>query len=258
MLQFDETTAALLEDAYQGSDFAMRRRANFDALGARRGETVLDLGCGNGLLTLDLSRAVGPQGQAIGIDPSAAMLDAARARCAGRGNTRLIEAGAQALPLDDASLDRAVSLQVFEYFNDCAGPLAELHRCLRPGGRLVLGDMHFGTLAWFSDDPGRMDRMRRAWDRHVADPALPARLPAHLHDAGFRGVEMAPLTFCDTVLRPDGLARMMIHLMTAYAVQNGHVERPEAEAWAAEQGDLARAGRFFFALTHFVCTATRR
>lgn len=257
MLQFNEDTARILEDAYQGADTTRRRRASFDALAPAPGDRVLDLGCGNGLLTLDLSRAVGDTGHVLGLDPSADMLDLARARCSDRGNVAFLEGHAEALPCDENSLDGAVSLQVFEYFDDMRPPLAELSRALKPGGRLVIGDMHFDTLTWHSDQPARMAEMCRIWDRHLACRDVPARLPALLAEAGFRAGSTTPLAFCDTQLRPDGLAAMMICLMTAYAVQTGALPEPEAQAWAQEQQELACAGRFFFSLTHFVCQAQK-
>jgi SAM-dependent methyltransferase len=208
-------------------------------------------------MTLDLSRAVGADGTVTGIDPSDAMLASARQRCAGRGNVTLLEGSADALPLPDAGLDGAVSLQVFEYVADIPAALAELARVLRPGGRLVIGDMHFGTIAWHSADPDRMARMLASWDRHVVDRALPATLPASMRAAGFDVLDVLPFNSCDVVLRPDGLAAMMLILVRNYAVANGHVPEEEARAWEAEQRALARDGRFFFSLTHFVTVARR-
>ncbi|MDF0599962.1 methyltransferase domain-containing protein [Psychromarinibacter sp. C21-152] len=257
MLQFDDSTARILEDAYQWADFTRRRRANFDALAAQPGQTVLDLGCGNGLLTEDLSRAVGDAGRVHGVDPSAAMLQSARVRLAGRENVTLAEGTAAALPLADGSLDGAVSVQVFEYVDDVPAALAELHRALRPGGRLVIGDMHFGTYAWRSDDPDRMRRMQAAWDRHLVHPDLPERLPEDLARAGFTVRESIPVTLTDRHYRPDSLVRMMIILMTRYAIAQELLPEAEVRAWADEQAALAEAGRFFFSLTHFVTVAER-
>ncbi len=258
MLKFDETTAHLLEEAYQGADVMRRRRANFDALGPIAGDHVLDLGCGNGLLTLELARAVGPSGHVTGIDRSAAMLAAARDRCAGRGNISLIEGVADALALETGRIDRAVVLQVMEYFSDRRASLLELHRVLRPGGRLAIGDIHWDTLAWHSADMKRMARMIEIWDGHLAERRLPALLPTELRDCGFRVEDMQPLTLCDITLRPDGIARMMMVLMRNYAIKTGGLSEPQAEAWYQEQQDLAAAGQFFFSITHFVTTATAR
>ncbi|SDD16027.1 methyltransferase domain-containing protein [Ruegeria marina] len=257
MLKFGHDTARVLEDAYQGADITRRRRASFDTLAPAPGERLLDLGCGNGLLTLDLARAVGDSGHVLGLDPSPDMLDLARARCAGRGNVGFEQGRAETLPFADASLDGAVSLQVFEYFDDMRPPLCELFRVLKPGGRLVIGDMHWDTLTWHSDEPARMAEMCRIWDRHVACRDVPARLPAVLTEVGFRLFAVTPVPFSDTQLRPDGLAAMMIRLMTGYAVQTGAMTDADAGAWAKEQRDLARDGRFFFSLTHFVCHAQK-
>ncbi|WP_082643624.1 methyltransferase domain-containing protein [Ruegeria denitrificans] len=73
MLKFDAETTRLLEIAYQGAELTRRRQASFDALRPAPGETILDVGCGNGMLTAELARAVGSDGYVIGIDPSADM-----------------------------------------------------------------------------------------------------------------------------------------------------------------------------------------
>ena len=258
MLTFDAETTRILDGAYQGSDITRRRRATFDALAPRPGERILDLGCGPGLLTQELARAVGPGGAVIGLDPSADMRKTAEDRCRAEGHVRILDGTAEAIPLADGHVDRAVSVQVFEYLNDLDGPLAELHRVIRPGGRVVISDMHWDSLVWRSDDPARMDRMIAAWDEHLADRVVPETLPERLATAGFRDIRSIPVPFCDILPRPDGIARMMIILMTGYARENALLPEAEVDAWQAEQEALAEAGRFFFSLTHFVTVAERR
>jgi len=257
MLQFDAETASLLETAYQGADATARRRAVFDDLAPVGGDHVLDLGCGNGLLTRELARAVGPAGRVIGLDPSADMRALALSRCCDQQNVTVRDGAAESLPFDNATIDKAVSVQVFEYLDDLPAVSAELLRVLRPGGRLVVGDAHWDTLAWFSDQPERMARMQDIWDRHLADRIVPARLPAILTDAGYRVDSVRPVTITDTSLRPDGLANMMIILMTNYAIQTEPGSDDMATAWAEEQRRLAAAGRFFFSMTYFSITARK-
>jgi ubiquinone/menaquinone biosynthesis C-methylase UbiE len=80
MLQFDENTAKLLETAYQGADVSRRRRMALDALHLEAGEVVVDIGCGNGFLTQEIARTVGPSARVISVDPNVDMRAPAQAR----------------------------------------------------------------------------------------------------------------------------------------------------------------------------------
>jgi len=118
MLKFDEETTKLLEIAYQGGDVTRRRRKAFDALHLAEGDTVIDIGCGNGLLTEEIARAIGTTGQVIGVDPSEDMRVPASARCAAFPSAQIKDGVADKLPLRDGEADKAVAVQVLEYLSD--------------------------------------------------------------------------------------------------------------------------------------------
>ena len=257
MLQFDETTTRILNTAYQGADFTRRRQASFDALRPLGGETILDIGCGNGMLTAELARAVGEGGRVIGIDSSAAMRAAGIERCRDFACADFVEGDATALPLEDGIADKAASVQVFEYIEDIETAAAEAMRCLRPGGRLVVSDLHLGSFIWYSDDPGRMDTLMKAWDAHFVAGDVPARLPGIIKAQGHEVESVVPVTLTDHTLKPDGIARTMMHLMRSYAVDTGAVAQEVADAWFDEQNALAEVGRFFFSITQFVVSARK-
>ncbi|WP_299731077.1 methyltransferase domain-containing protein [uncultured Tateyamaria sp.] len=162
MLQFDEDTTKLLETAYQGSDVTRRRRKAFDALHLAQGDGVVDIGCGNGLLSEDIARAIGPTGRVIGVDPSTDMRAAANTRCAAYPSVHIQDGLADALPLADGEADKAVAVQVLEYLPDIPAAIREAYRVLRVGGRFVAVDTGCGTLDWFSDHPERMQRVQAA------------------------------------------------------------------------------------------------
>ena len=128
---------------------------------------------------------------------------------------------------------------------------------LRPGGRLVIGDMHWDSWIWHSTEPERMAKMMSAWDDHLADRGVPARLPHMMRQAGYQIETIRPLVLLDTVLRNDGVAMMLLNLMQAYVLQNDLVDEPTARAWADEQRRLAADGCFFFSLVHFVLSGRR-
>ncbi|HYF26824.1 MAG TPA: methyltransferase domain-containing protein, partial [Baekduia sp.] len=201
---------------------------------------------------------VGAQGAVVGVDPAPAMRAMTERRVEGAANAEVLDGGATAIPLDDDSVDRALSVQVLEYVADVEAALAELHRVLRPGGRLVIWDVDWSTLSWHAEDADRAARVLAAWDGHVAHPALPRRLGGLLRAGGFADVGCAGHAF--TTIDADlqtygGLAAPMV------AQWLETVEDPalaqDGRGWVEEQRRLGEQGAYFFSVTQCCFTATR-
>jgi arsenite methyltransferase len=250
-LEFNEEIAAGLEAVYSRRDIRRRRALVHEALAAAPGERVLDAGCGPGFYVAETLERVGAEGSVVGVDGSAAMLALAAKRCEAHDNVSFQEGDVTALPVADADFDRALSVQVLEYVADIPAALAEMRRVLRPGGRVLIWDVDWATVSWYSEDPGRMERFLHAWDEHLSDPSLPRRLSAELRAAGFEDVEMQGHAFVTDDLTDESYAGALVPLMAAY------VGTDEAEEWAREQSDLQARGESYFACIQFCFTATR-
>jgi arsenite methyltransferase len=256
-LEFDETWGEQLEVVYRTRDILRRRRLVHEALGAQPGERILDAGCGPGFYVAELLEAVGPEGSVVGVDVSPAMLAIAARRTEAHANVTFHEGDATSLPVESEDFDAALSVQVLEYVDDVPAAVAEIHRALRPGGRVVLWDVDWTTLSWHSADPGRMRRVLSAWDEHLAHPALPRTLAGDLRRAGFEDVRAEGHVFATTELDPQTYGGANLPLIEDYVAgrQSGGPE--EAAAWAAEQRELGARGEFFFAVTQFCFAATK-
>ncbi len=123
-------------------------QAAVEAFGPDPGSRGLDVGCGSGLLCMELARAVGAQGHVTGVDISVDHLEQGQTLVADAGldqRVSLREASADELPFADDELDWAWSVDCVRYGGwDPVPQLREMCRVVRPGGRVAI-------LAWSSE-----------------------------------------------------------------------------------------------------------
>lgn len=117
----------------------LEERLILELLGDVEGLDVLDVGCGDGALATALSRR---GGRVTGLDPDPHMLDAARTRAEAESvDLHLVPGRAQALPFEDEMFDCVVAVTVLCFIPQADQASAEMTRVLRPGGRLVIGEL---------------------------------------------------------------------------------------------------------------------
>ncbi|MEC3913033.1 methyltransferase domain-containing protein [Nocardia sp. CDC160] len=135
----------LLTDVYFLGRAGSLTRELAAASGLGPGESALDIGCGPGRLVTELARLAGPHGRAVGLDPSAEMIDYAAAHAA--PNCSFDLGAAQSLPYPDASFDVVTSTFAMHHIAEAERKTAleAMFRVLRPGGRLLLADTHPAT-----------------------------------------------------------------------------------------------------------------
>jgi len=169
---------------------SMAGTGNPFALGEiRPGERVVDCGSGAGADALIAARLVGASGRVIGVDMTPAMLDTARraAAAAHLDNVEFREGYLEALPIEDGWADVVISNGVLNLVPDKAAALAEMHRVLRPGGRLSVADIVLGRPV--SEDSKQDISL---WTGCIAGGLLAPELSALVAGAGFIDVEIVP------------------------------------------------------------------
>ncbi len=164
----------------------LNRRA-IDLLDVHAATQVLDLGFGGGLtLPILLARAA----RVTGVDRARDMVEAAERRHAdavGSGRLILRVGDVQHIPLPDAAVDRILSVNTVYFWPDLTTALAELHRVLASGGRLVLGI--------------RDGRVMQRVDTSIFSIRTPAEITDALRATGFHDAS--------TTSAPDGRTHLL-------------------------------------------------
>jgi SAM-dependent methyltransferase len=153
------------------------------------GQRVVDCGSGAGADALIAARLVGPTGRVIGVDMTPEMLAKARASAAEARltNVEFREGVLERLPVATGWADVVISNGVLNLVPDKAGALAEMHRVLRPGGRLQLADI---VLERSVSDDSKQDVS--LWTGCIAGGLLEDELREVLVAAGFSDIEILP------------------------------------------------------------------
>lgn len=147
---------------------ALEERLILDLLGPVNGLIVLDLGCGDGKMASRLARH---GAQVTGLDADPLMLAAAHRRAkAERVELILVRGSVETPPFPDASFDRIVAVTVLCFVREADRAIAEMARLLRPGGRLVIGELGRRSLwaairrfrGWFGTATWQAARFRTA------------------------------------------------------------------------------------------------
>ena len=167
----------------------------------KKGSYVVDAGCGPGLWTPLLARAIGPMGRITGVDISPAALITAQERSQGKWYQRQVQYKQgllEHLPVQWGSADVIFSANVSQYLPDPVSTFAAMGQYLKHEGRLVIKDIDFGTMRFSNIDPvlqARVLQGREQWERMrveagyaFEDSWVGSKLAGYMRAAGYTQV----------------------------------------------------------------------
>jgi ubiquinone/menaquinone biosynthesis C-methylase UbiE len=226
---------------------ANHRRSGYEMLRLRPGAAVLDVGCGAGEVCVELAAMVAPSGRVVGIDPSDAMLGAARRTAdQSRSPIELHGGSIYALPFPDGTFDAVRAERVFQHLEDPDAGLREMLRVTRAGGRVMVIDADHGQHGIALDNVAQrrvFEASVRSLTRMIVNPHSGTALRPMFMRAGAVDIELQ--TSAHEFAYPDFVRLFFLDERLKAAVDAGDITREEAADFVAAIEERHRSGTFF-------------
>jgi ubiquinone/menaquinone biosynthesis C-methylase UbiE len=230
-----------------------------DAGGVAAGDSVLDVGCGTGVVARAAAHRVGPAGEVVGLDRNDGML-AVATRSPDPVTWR--QGVAESLPFDQGRFDRVLCQFALMFFDDPRQAVREMARVVRPGGTVAVA-----TWSAVEESPGyasMVDLLRRV----VSDEAADALLAPFALGTPEIVRDLLADVFADVVVtRHDGVARFdsiesWVHTdirgwTLADLIDDATYQRLLAEALRVHAAYIDERERVRFAAPALIATATK-
>jgi len=231
------------------------KRRLVELLDLRPGQRVLDVGCGTGDDAREMACIVGANGRIVGIDNSRAMIAVAQERGTGTEKSVDFRVGdAHDLPFESESFDVCRADRSLMHVPDARRALAEMTRVTKPGGRLAVFEVDFGTLLIDADDRPLARKILSTWCDSFRDGWLGRRIPALAANLEWEDIQIIPYTL---LLSPVLADPILGSTTVARAVESGAITASDGQRWLKHLEDLERKRRFFSSLTGFLVAGRR-
>jgi len=257
MITYDRKAAQDIERSYLTPEIIEQRRRTLDALALQTGEQVLDAGCGTGLLLGQMAQSIGDNGRAVGVDISPDMLEVADQRCHGLSNIELQQGNVESLDFESESFDVVSCTQALLYVKQVETALAEIHRVLKPHGRVAILETDWRGVVFNSQDNAMTRRILDAWDEAVESPNLPVKIGKLLSQLNFSAIKVEAIPIINTSFTENNFSSSMLEWFTKNAIKKAAISQQESDQWLQQVKQLAQQNAYFFCVNRFLFTAVK-
>ena len=171
-------------------EFQQYKTTMLEMMKPQRGSVVADLGCGLGFDVRRLAALVGPEGRAIGVDASLALIESARSKSEGLAAVEFVQADIQQLPFASGSLNSCKVDRTLQHVERPSAVLDEVFRTVCSDGAVVCAEPDWGTFAIDNAQHPIAMQIAQVWSEGFRHPRIGHELRDHLKEAGFVDIQV--------------------------------------------------------------------
>jgi len=222
-----------------------------EMLDIRRGQRVLDVGCGTGDDVRRMAELAG-DGFVMGVDSSKAMIAEARKRGPGHGGAvRFAVGDLKGLPISSATFDVCRAERVLQHVDEPLDAVSQMVRVLKPGGRVLVADADYGMAAINAGDRATTSSILGIYQKNLRNPWIGRQLPGLFRACGLSRVDtrILPVPFSDFRVAS---ALVDFEGLTRQAVNERVISSQAASRWLLDLQTRQEKGDFLFVLMGFL------
>ncbi len=238
--------------------FQTLRSSMLDDMHLYPGSTVLELGCGPGMLLEDLCERVGEEGQVHGLDLNPHFINLADRRAAmfGLDNATFVAGDCRKLPYEDNMFDAISAEKLLMHVAPAAVAISEMVRVLSPGGRLVLAEYDPYAVLVSGPTPAITARVMDSASHIYATPTAAREAPLACVKAGLYVEQVRG--YLQVFEDPDlPTVSGIPDVWSEHAMLGRQIDRGTARRWLKSIEFAAREGRFLIAIPFIVTVAMK-
>jgi len=247
-----------LDNASAIEIFKSYKRHSYSLLNVKKGNCVLDLGCGAGDDALALAQIVGSTGRVVGIDNSETMIAEAKKRAEGFGGYVEFRLGdAHNLGFADNTFDGCRADRVFQHLEEPKQALSEMIRVARPGARIVINDPDWETLVVDMPNKSLTRKILNYFCDETQNGWCGRELYRLFKTCGLLKISIVPMPL---VLTDYETANKLFSLkLTAEKLQKaGQLTATEVDEWSEYLRSASETGNFFCSVTGFAAVGCKQ
>ena len=247
--------AAALELRASAQDQKVIRQRILKLASLQPGDTVVEIGCGVGMLLADCATVVSPNGLVIGVEPQPVLAAHAKAKLADLNcncKTEIRFDSADALGIPDGIANACIAQTVLIHLPEpiLKDAIREMARITKPNGHVINVDQDGDT--WVIDHPDRETTRRIVRfnsDQRFADGWMGRRMRRLFGECGLTNLSVEVWNHIDTD-RSSYLFSSCVRLANA-AVEKGYITFEQCTSWLQTLDELAARGQFFSSISYF-------